>query len=698
MADGQSRDPLVQQMHVGSRGSAVVAGSVGNVNVYLQPSSDIAFLDPYATVPPLPPGFIPRPDVIAPIIHSLSTSGTVAITAVEGMGGIGKTVVANLLCHDAGIRETFRDGILWFTMGKQPSLTREALIREMALHLNQEFKIYSEAAYRSLLKGKSVLVVVDDVWTLDAIEPFLLDTGSSRLLYTTRNLEIATSIAAINHNVDLLDDAQARRLLAQRSGQESESLPEPEATDILLECKGLVLGVAMISAALKNKPVSDWARIARNLRKARLRDVGTQVANYAYRTLWASIAASIEELSLEDKERYLKLAILVENIPYSAVLLQQIWGGDLDDTEAAMNRFVDHSLASRDAGGHIRVHDFQLDFVRGEYPYSSALMLAHSALRRSLHVVLTDPKQFASQMSGRLVPHRAEPGIRELLESLAANISRTSLWPIWPSLESAGSPTRRLFEGHTGPILAIALSADGRRAVSGSLDHTLRVWDLDGDTAPRILEGHRGPVTSVAITADGKSAVSGSYDNSLRVWDLDGDTPPRVLEAHTDRVNAVWLSTDGNRAASSSDDKTLRLWDLTGQPSPRIVEAVTGLIGTAVALSADGKRAVFGSGDNTLRVWDLDSHIAPRTIESHTAWIAAVALSADGKRAVTGSRHNSLQVWDLDVQMPSRVLEGRATSFCSNCGKFRWKTRRLLLLGPHLKCMGPRRSHATARP
>ena len=66
----------------------------------------------------------------------------------------------------------------------------------------------------------------------------------------------------------------------------------------------------------------------------------------------------------------------------------------------------------------------------------------------------------------------------------------------------------------------MALTADGRHAVSGSWDNTLRVWDLETGQTIRTLEGHTGRVTSLALTADGRHAVSGSWDNTLRVWDL----------------------------------------------------------------------------------------------------------------------------------------------------------------------------------
>ena len=53
----------------------------------------------------------------------------------------------------------------------------------------------------------------------------------------------------------------------------------------------------------------------------------------------------------------------------------------------------------------------------------------------------------------------------------------------------------------------MALTTDGKRAVSGSVDHTLRVWDLEGHRPPRVLEGRTNGVTAAALTADGKRAV-----------------------------------------------------------------------------------------------------------------------------------------------------------------------------------------------
>jgi WD40 repeat protein len=72
-----------------------------------------------------------------------------------------------------------------------------------------------------------------------------------------------------------------------------------------------------------------------------------------------------------------------------------------------------------------------------------------------------------------------------------------------------------------GEVNGMAVTPDGKRAVSASDDHTLKVWDLENGRALHTLEGHSNWVRGVAVTGDGRRDVSASGDHTLKLWDLE---------------------------------------------------------------------------------------------------------------------------------------------------------------------------------
>ena len=119
----------------------------------------------------------------------------------------------------------------------------------------------------------------------------------------------------------------------------------------------------------------------------------------------------------------------------------------------------------------------------------------------------------------------------------------------WTTAQSGTSLVRTL-SGHTDMVRAVAVTPDGRYAVSGSYDGTLRVWDLASGETVRTLSGHTGEVSAVAVTPDGRCAVSGSWDDTLRVWDLASGETVRTLSGHTGSVRALAVTPDGRQAVS----------------------------------------------------------------------------------------------------------------------------------------------------
>ena len=118
---------------------------------------------------------------------------------------------------------------------------------------------------------------------------------------------------------------------------------------------------------------------------------------------------------------------------------------------------------------------------------------------------------------------------------------------------------------------ALAISDDGKRAVCVESGKKLNVLDLESGTVLHSdmggqTHGHTDLITSMDIfrTAEGLRAVSGSKDNTVKVWDLDQGTLIRTLTGHSQMVNAV--AARGSLAASVSDDGTLKVWNLSANP------------------------------------------------------------------------------------------------------------------------------------
>ena len=86
----------------------------------------------------------------------------------------------------------------------------------------------------------------------------------------------------------------------------------------------------------------------------------------------------------------------------------------------------------------------------------------------------------------------------------------------------------------------MALSGDGKHAVSQSNDFIVRVWDLESNQRPRLLEGHTDRVCAVALSGDGKRIISGSLDHTLRVWNLDSGRCLAVFTCDAGVYSCAW--------------------------------------------------------------------------------------------------------------------------------------------------------------
>jgi WD40 repeat protein len=269
----------------------------------------------------------------------------------------------------------------------------------------------------------------------------------------------------------------------------------------------------------------------------------------------------------------------------------------------------------------------------------------------------------------------------------ATNFSTAPLW----DLETGQCV--RVMEGHSELVNAVDMTADGRIAVSGSMqkpmpygtdsedsarlerqltilksdDPSLRVWDLESGVCLRILS-HRSTIGDVSVTPDGRRAISAGDDGTLRVFDLETGACVHVLECHTSPVNSVIVTADGRRAISAAGkdlykmDSELWVWDADTGICLHRLEGHTKRI-ECVTVTPDGRRAVSASQDKTLRLWDLETGLCLCVLRGHTSWITSVSVTPDGRRAASvGSGYDkTLRVWDLETGSCLRVLKGYST-------------------------------------
>lgn len=197
--------------------------------------------------------------------------------------------------------------------------------------------------------------------------------------------------------------------------------------------------------------------------------------------------------------------------------------------------------------------------------------------------------------------------------------------------------------GENGGVRKLAISQDGKRAVSGHDTGNVIVWDLVNKSALHVMTGHDWPISTVAISPDGTRALSGSIDGTLKFWDVETGKQLRSWHGHEQGTYGAVFTADGHHVITGSGDYTIKLWDLDTFRELRRFEGHEGTV-YALALSADGKRLASGSLDGTARLWDVDSGNQIAMFDSRTGPIYAVAFAPDGT-LLTGGGDRTIRDW-----------------------------------------------------
>jgi WD40 repeat protein len=240
----------------------------------------------------------------------------------------------------------------------------------------------------------------------------------------------------------------------------------------------------------------------------------------------------------------------------------------------------------------------------------------------------------------------------------------------------AGRPLAPL-TGHAGKVTELAVSGDGKTALSVSADDTVALWDLA--RGKRESQSPKQPlkVLRAAVSPDGKLALAAYPKIVLRV-NLEKFQPvgaplktAQLFGADPDEmVQSLAVSKDRKALAGGLDGK-LFLLDLADKARPKALtghkEAVR-----AAAFAPSGALAVTGGGgvlqlgevrpgrENLVCAWDTAAGSQKWRAEGHAAPVVCVAADAAGKRVASGGADGEVRVWDAAAGGPVAVLKGHA--------------------------------------
>ncbi|KAI8059730.1 WD40-repeat-containing domain protein [Thamnidium elegans] len=236
------------------------------------------------------------------------------------------------------------------------------------------------------------------------------------------------------------------------------------------------------------------------------------------------------------------------------------------------------------------------------------------------------------------------------------------------------------FEGHT-EFIVTCLQFDEEKIVTGATDSMINIYNTNDPAGPmEQLQGHVGGVWALQYV--GNTLVSGSIDRTVRVWNIKKRKCTHIFKGHTSTVRCLQIvepvMVNGRLEPSQplivtgSRDFSIRVWNLPNveedSNEPYVGEAsnpwfkflLFGHTHSVRSIAAHGNTLVSGSYDNTVAVWDLETGRMLHRMEGHTSNVYAVVIDPIRQQCMSGSMDSTVYVWDIVTGECLHKLDGHS--------------------------------------
>eukprot|EP00731_Ephydatia_muelleri_P023081 Em0015g664a len=220
----------------------------------------------------------------------------------------------------------------------------------------------------------------------------------------------------------------------------------------------------------------------------------------------------------------------------------------------------------------------------------------------------------------------------------AENIANFQQLSSHPGLHSASVPG----------ILALDLSGDSSRALTGGADKNAVVFHKESEQVIAVLKGHTKKISGVVYHPKEDVAITSSADATIRVWAVGTSSCQQVVKAHDGPVTGISLHPTGDYLLSAANDEFWAFSDInTGQVISKANDPTSPVALTCAQFHPDG--LIFGTGtaDSIIKIWDLKERANVANFSGHSGPITSISFSENGYYLATAANDATLKLWDL---------------------------------------------------